>query len=504
MGNELATSILLKCQANPNCAGVSNKTPLHVAKNPEIVQLLVEGKADPTLMMNTTSDDKYAVNNISAFERLVTRNADCAKEVLDSQIVSNGKSVDSKDLLLIFDFKPFHRPDEIATNEGKEMLYHKAMIQYECSHLLAHPLSEAFMAMKWQKVQKMYFVNLLICFVHALAIVAVTLKTDNLCTDCQFRDPENKSDCESTGFAMGYDIAYGFLFFTTTFTSLLNVCLRVLLNGRTVFRKGRAYLELFTTLFCFVYVGIYFIMDRTCSALGIICGFLAWLQFTIVLGRFPTFGIYINMAMCVMKPIIKLLFIASANLITFALAFHMLLPNNDVFQNYLSGFVNILTMMMGEYGYITTFAPEDKGNSHAPIINYVLTQCMYLAFFLLAIVLSNIILGLTVSKTDEMYKMANEVKLEDCCKELIGLDKVFNRKTCFGSLASALDRHTGIFPRIKGKDGDHVICVSPNRQKNTSWMRKKKEEKVIKVLTAGVYTQLTHIKTTDCYNPTTS
>ena len=78
--------------------------------------------------------------------------------------------------------------------------------------------------------------------------------------------------------------------------------------------------------------------------------FLAWIELNLLLGRFPSIGIYIHMFTNVFNKLLLFIMVYSPVLIAFSLAFNLLLPYKQAFD---SPLLKILAMMIGEFEYST-------------------------------------------------------------------------------------------------------------------------------------------------------
>ena len=77
-GNEEICTLLLEGNASPNIKGHRSKTPLHKAKHPKIVQLLVQNGANPYSKMKDKGDPD-GLEYHSCFDTYIERNSDCSK-----------------------------------------------------------------------------------------------------------------------------------------------------------------------------------------------------------------------------------------------------------------------------------------------------------------------------------------------------------------------------------------------------------------------------------------
>ena len=79
----------------------------------------------------------------------------------------------------------------------------------------------------------------------------------------------------------------------------------------------------------------------------------------------------------------------SVNLLAFALTFHILLPNSEIFSNLGDSFLKVVMMLLGEFDF------EDLNHDGNPSW---MTKLVFLIFaILMSIVLINLVIGLSIS-----------------------------------------------------------------------------------------------------------
>ena len=519
-GYELATRILLRARSDPNVeAGDSLKTPLHMAKSSKIVQILLSAGADPRKLMvkqigkeETGAADKKKTDSaghkgISAFEALISRNQNAAREVLNSGISSNGKDADSSDLLLNFDLKLFKHaslddssrieslePEELDNEDLDclEMHLCKSIVQRGNRELLTHPLSEMFLHLKWKKVQWLFIINFLLCAFFALSFTFLTVLSAKACkghlnslaNTTYSTDEFGVTDCFQSGPRSLRASCSVFYFTTLILTVFISIRegLQVISMRLGYFRDWENWMELIMVILSFSYLALYSFNLRVCSHLGAFCGFLAWTEFTMLFGRFPTIGIYIFMSFYVLKPILAFLAVYSTTLMSFALAFNLLLPDHEAFSKPTTAIIKVLAMMLGEFDFDSNFV--DDGHDEHSAESLITAQLFFVLFYLLvSIVLSNLIVGMTVSKTEELFKQATEIKMVAIAKEIIGVEKLLQTSMLLKRLKKMLGQRIQLFPFMVSQGAqDLKVCVSPYKRKQDSLTRRRFQVQLNKII----------------------
>ena len=126
------------------------------------------------------------------------------------------------------------------------------------------------------------------------------------------------------------------------------------------------------------------------AAVGI---FLVWGELMLMIGRLPTFGIYVQMFTTVAKNFAKFLAAYFCLLVAFALSFCVLFPNYRSFNVPVpAALVKTLVMMAGEVEFEEFMYENGDGlfefTGHAMILIFVV---------LVSIILMNLLVGLAVS-----------------------------------------------------------------------------------------------------------
>ena len=120
--------------------------------------------------VHVSSDQKldifHTFNISQVFHTLLFRNKNTAGNMLNSWMDTNGQELDSSDLLIIYDLQGFYHeafgdknsePDE--THD--EVAAHAKMIGVGAKEFLQHPVSEIMLYLKWQRIKRVFQVNLM-------------------------------------------------------------------------------------------------------------------------------------------------------------------------------------------------------------------------------------------------------------------------------------------------------------------------------------------------------
>lgn len=198
-----------------------------------------------------------------------------------------------------------------------------------------------------------------------------------------------------------------------------------------------------------------------------IYGLLGWWKLTLMLGRVWSlmFGPYIYLALDVLKILLVFFLVYSPVLIAFALTFHMLLPNNKNFGDPVSSLGKVLAMMLGELEFEDNFTSEASSGLGS-------TQIAYFLFLLVGnIIIANLLIGLTVSRTEELFQRAELIRQENIVKQIC-LRKMFKETSLwmfhtslFSFLNSFCSDQENQLPKSSEASIIWKVCVMPNSKK---------------------------------------
>ena len=145
--------------------------------------------------------------------------------------------------------------------------------------------------------------------------------------------------------------------------------------------------------------------------------FFAWMDLTSYLGRFGVIGEYVYIMFRVAQTLMKCLIIFVPTLIAFSFGFSMLLHANPAFESWVSSGLKVMTMMLGELEFGENFiyheVKEIGGRNYS-------VQIMYLLFALMvAVVIMNLIVAMTISAADDLKVESEIIKVYKQVKDIV-------------------------------------------------------------------------------------
>ncbi|KAF6200610.1 hypothetical protein GE061_005053 [Apolygus lucorum] len=311
-----------------------------------------------------------------------------------------------------------------------------AMVQHGRVELLAHPLSQKYLQMKWNSYGKYFHITHL--FIYSMFLMIVTMFPSHIMktipADIRNFTDENCSiprcvgpDCDS----LPKD--------RTACASAILICFYVLTSSiREVFQlfqKKWAYLLdpsnfvsicLYTAAFFMVIPTLFPSSNgRGCADLQLSCAsvavFLSWFNLLLNLQRFDLVGIYVVMFLEILQTLIKVLVLFSILIIAFGLSFYILLSYADhmAFSTVGLSLMRTFSMMLGEIDFLGTYVqplfPDtySEREKDPPIIPLPLTTYFILGLFmvLMPILLMNLLIGLAVGDIESVRRNAQLKRL---------------------------------------------------------------------------------------------
>ena len=480
-GHDGDAKLLLSRGADANSKDNYSKTPLHKASNESMVQILLRYNANRFAKhRDKVATNGLPIQLRTVFEKLVSKKSNASKALMDSFIYTNGQPLDSSGLLVIYDLGLFQNEAVVQEGDNNEMAAHSRLIQSSDKEALKHPLSEVMLHLKKKRVFKYFLANAIFYLIFLLSLSTLAFlqtmylkqfdhkdaeingednTTHHLCTyayplvmscfncstKCNFWYDKNLrkemfgNDSLRCGmiFLNHWDtttrsivcndkdmnkVASFYFFYALTSLSVLVLflveCLKLFHSSKNYFRSKRYIFEIMVLIFTLGYLLGIFLLPRSVNLhLGAWSVFYAWINMTILLGHFPGVGVYLFMFTYVTKAIISFLMIYLPLLIAFGFGFYLLLPRHDSFNDPITAILKVFAMMIGELEYEQNFTVDVSREPSDWSIGSL--QIMFMAcLVLVSIIIQNLILGLTISETEKLFKKAKSYQLEHLVKQV--------------------------------------------------------------------------------------
>ena len=220
--------------------------------------------------------------------------------------------------------------------------------------LLAHPLTETFVHLKGLSTNVFFKLNILIYLVYLISFTALvdwtaTKKYHTNVTGMAHDDiAANKTINDVFGDAtVPWYILY-IIFVAGLFMFTLREVAQFIGGGWQYLKSSENILEVFTIVFTWAYVVMVpnkfgYEVEQIFAAIAVFC---AWIEMTLMIGRFPSIGIFTFMMFQVIRQVIKFVFVYISTLMAFALAFHLLMvrdpdEGNGIFDAFWSSLLKV-------------------------------------------------------------------------------------------------------------------------------------------------------------------
>ncbi len=425
--------LLVRRRANINARDKYGFSPLHLAALDglsDCVEFLIH------LGANVTTKSKKGITALNVISRKTPTSLDMIIQKLDQAISLSVPDHSYQEVEMKLDFRNI-----IAHCHPFESRYLQAFIDDGKKEILEHPLCQAFLFLKWNKVKSMYFNRILIYTVKVLILTTFVLtvfncnigksadamlanKTDNQMGSEQKSLNHTEMCAEDTWshyFAandhLGYKFLYWFLFLITLseiYTKLYGTL--AFSSMKLYFKEVQNISEWFEIILFIILLIVSHFDISNHYPIGAFAVLLGWYNLMFLVGQLPEFGAQVEMYNRITKEFFKLFVTFSFVLIGFTISFSIIFHNDKNFKNPFMGFIKILVMMTGEQDLDPI--KEVTENTDLPIPIRGVSQFLFVLFlFMITIVLMNLLVGIAVNdisalkKTAELSKLVRQTKL---------------------------------------------------------------------------------------------
>ena len=432
----------------------------------------------------------------SLLEEFIKVKPENAKALLASEIDTNGKELNDKDYLYVYQLRLFLRNPR-DPEDGEEMAVISKFGEYNQKKLLNLPGPELYLHLKWSMIKQWYFLNAILYFVFLISLTLLVYWTSYYKNHPRSQsEPTNQTSCSldnlkwySIDFEKRYLNRIWILLHVFTLMSTSVVLVREMMQlwskKSRYFRSKENLLECSILLSSLLYLLCIALTGKVVceseQAAGAIALFLAWFEMSLMIGRLPSVGIYIYMSVNVIKQLLKFFSVYFTILMAFACSFSIILPKSPTFENLITSFLKVIVMMIGEYDFEDNFKMDNVNNqghenaSKPEVLRNIITQVLFISLVsMVSITIANLIIGLTVQNIADLQRNAGTYKL---CKTLDQIKetedifiknsifKWFNQRMAFSKHVNKHMRLLSYFKHLlRGNliNTDNVqICINP-------------------------------------------
>lgn len=365
-------------------------TPLHIAalnENSSTVVMLLSQGADVTARTK---------GGVTALSFIIRRTPDVLPRFVarfDQAISLHDHELGDVDCELRLDFRPL-----VPGGRGETDLM-LCLVEVGQGHVLKHPLCESFLYLKWLRIRKFFLLSLIF---HAIFVI---LFTGYIGTTYLWQEKWLSNvllwlvlgltcvlACKEL-----FQVAHGICCYAKRWENWL--------QWSVIMASGVILIPAYT-------------WQHHIAALGVL---LVWIELMMVVGRFPMFGIYVQMFTQVSINFFKFLAAYVCLIIGFSLGFSVLHKNYKSFADPLVSLLKTVIMMSGELEFEDIFFDETvpleyPGTAHLMLLGFVI---------LVTVILTNLMVGLAVSDIQELRRCA-------------GLDRLVRRAELVAHLENML------------------------------------------------------------------
>ncbi|XP_023343221.1 transient receptor potential channel pyrexia [Eurytemora carolleeae] len=260
--------------------------------------------------------------------------------------------------------------------------------------MFSHPIFELFLKLKWNRVWKLFWVYITWSFLYSLTLVTFILEKFSFLN----------------GHISGNVLYYCLMFFQVTMSLVSGVQLIMFIytitasllkkNFREIGLKFTLFADKLFTLISPCLLGVLLYKDLSVKSereVSAVLIFLACFSTLSVLSKIPRIGIQKLMIVRVFYSIGSFFLSYFPLFFSFALIYHILLPNVLVFSQLDTALIKAFTMLMGEFDFTANFVASEDSSVMAKVFFF-----MYLV--MMSLVVMNLVLGLAVSDIHELEK----------------------------------------------------------------------------------------------------
>lgn len=328
-----------------------------------------------------------------------------------------------------------------------------AFIEVGQKRVLKHPLCETFLFLKWHRIRKFFLFSLfyhsVFVIIFSVLIIGIYEKEcpTNSGTEAPAGEPAIPNrDCETPKYVqpVGYlvvfmnllllakeffQMAHGFVQYVRYWENwvqiliIIGVFLCAVCQSHPFF--GNIFSDFsrsFQSPSTLLAGDLQRVPDWQYHVAAIVI-FLVWLELMMIVGRFPIFGLYVQMFTKVAVNFAKFLLAYCCLLVAFGLSFGVLFNSYPAFKKIHWTLLKTITMMSGELEF------EDIFYGDVPIQFPVTSHGMFFAFVLLVtIILTNLLVGLAVNDIQGLQASAGLDRLTRQAELVARLEGLFFSK----------------------------------------------------------------------------
>ncbi|KAG0730327.1 Transient receptor potential cation channel protein painless [Chionoecetes opilio] len=292
-------------------------------------------------------------------------------------------------------------------------------------HLLRHPVIDTFLFLKWQRIQKYYYLNVVAYTAFVILLTTYILiyhgtympsGENGIEREAQGRNISNKGDVQEV---IMHNLVQKYVFKAFIFIFALYIAIREGVQFYVSWKMYVSRLENWLDVSVVVLTCTLIFVPIDAASLQSLCAWLvliSWIEFVLLLGRHPYLSIYITMFTTVTSNFLKFITIFSFVIVAFSISFYLVFQMHDSFTTYYHALLKTIAMTTGEIEYTDLPLDALPFSSHLLFVVFV---------FLIVLVLMNLLNGLAVSDIQEIRQIAEIVSYSSRVELVSYFESVF-------------------------------------------------------------------------------
>ncbi|XP_069364623.1 transient receptor potential cation channel subfamily A member 1 [Maniola hyperantus] len=320
------------------------------------------------------------------------------------------------------------KPESVLKSQKIPLPALNAMVAHGRVQLLAHPLSQKYLQMKWNSYGKYFHLaNLLFycIFLSFVTLYAYLLMMMPYTVSKSGKDPVvNSTNSSSQNTDKKAEFETRIALYTSTVAILIYNFIGLVREMCNIKEQKCHYIMdpsnfvswmLYISSVLMVLPSIYPIYEDIQFSAASITVFLSWFNLLLLLQRFDQVGIYVVMFLEILQTLIKVLLVFSILIIAFGLSFYVLLSKGEhlSFSSIPMSLMRTFAMMLGEIDFVGTYVQPYYKSESDIILPFPMPTFLILGLFMvfMPILLMNLLIGLAVGDIESVRRNAQLKRL---------------------------------------------------------------------------------------------
>ncbi|KAJ8922148.1 hypothetical protein NQ315_004083, partial [Exocentrus adspersus] len=427
--NAIALLLSMGCKLSYNQSEMSAIDYAIYYKFPEAALAMVthDERAHEVMMLKSSKHPSVTLALIASMPRVF-------EAVQDKCITKANCKKDSKSFYIKYSFSFLQCPSLYADTESTTLKSNplpalNAMVAHGRVELLAHPLSQKYLQMKWNSYGKYFhlanvlFYSIFLAFITCFASQLMQHEKDLAAVNTTNISHEAYVQVSKAAILK---VEISSAMYMSALAIMIYIGINTLREFLQVYQQKYMYfmdpINLVTWLLYLsavvmvvpIFGGTMYDLQFSCASFAV---FLSWFNLLLLLQRFDQVGIYVVMFLEILQTLIKVLMVFSILIIAFGLAFYILLSRGEhlSFKTVPMSLIRTFSMMLGEIDFLGTYVKPYylTNEEERAFLPFPLPAFFILGLFmvLMPILLMNLLIGLAVGDIESVRRNAQLKRL---------------------------------------------------------------------------------------------